>query len=446
MDKLSLSATSPLKAKDFVFGVATSSFQIEGSVGTRDKNIWDTFCDKQGAIADASNGEPGCQHIEMWQQDVELISSLNVDAYRLSISWPRVIKENGEINLQGIGFYRELLSALKGNGIKTYVTLYHWDLPDYLEQKGGWLNRETVTAFKHYTEVVVTELEGLVDSYATLNEPWCSAYLGYEAGIHAPGKTGRLNGIIAAHHLLLAHGEAMKVLNEQSPHTENGLVLNFTPTFAATDSEKDEAAAHFAHQYFNAWYVEPVLKGSYPPHLLQSFVSQFDLSGVIQPGDLATISQPVDFIGVNYYTKSLFSDCAENGFKSEAPLSSNLTDMGWEIYPQGLTDILLWLKNNYDVPPIYITENGAAMPDQLGDGEVNDTDRVAYFQSHLNALENAIEQGVDVKGYFAWSLMDNFEWAEGYKKRFGIVWVDFDTQKRIIKSSGKAYQQMLASR
>jgi beta-glucosidase len=445
MTKLTLSQGSPMREHNFVFGVATSSFQIEGATHSRARNIWDTFCEKPGAIKDGSNGEPGCEHVQLWQRDIELIQSLNVDAYRLSISWPRVINDDASVNKDGLAFYVNLLSALKRQGIKTYVTLYHWDLPQHLEDQGGWLNRTTVDAFTHYAEVVINALSGLVDSYATFNEPWCSAYLGHEVGVHAPGKTGRKNGITAAHHLLLAHGQAMKVLEQLSPNTENGIVVNLTPCFAATKSEKDHDAAEIAHDYFNRWYLDPILNGRYPS-LFDKFIRDHNLFDLVKPGDLEIINHAVDFVGVNYYTKSTFCADSEHGFRAREPVEKDLTDMGWEIYPKGLTEILTWLNDTYAMPPIYITENGAAMPDEVVDGEVNDIRRTAYFQSHLNAVEEAMGAGVNIKGYFAWSLMDNFEWAEGYEKRFGIVWVDFKSQTRIIKASGKAYQHMLASR
>ena len=442
MKSLSLPKDSALWSKAFTFGVATSSFQIEGAVNERALSIWDTFCDKPGAIKDQSTGEVACEHIERWADDVELIKSLNVDSYRLSISWPRVINENGMVNQQGLAFYSQLIKALKETGIDVFVTLYHWDLPQYLEDKGGWLNRDTAYEFEKYTQVVVETLKEDVTAFTTLNEPWCSAYLGYEAGIHAPGKTGRDNGLVAAHHLLLAHGLAMRVLNTQSPNTENGIVLNFSPCYPFNDTSEDKKASVLADQYFNHWYLKPVIDGAYPA----IFESELEATGVVQPGDMAIIQQPMDYLGVNYYTRSYFSHDHQSGFVSCPAKDDELTAMGWEIFPQGLTDILIDLNNQYSLPPIYITENGAAMDDEIIDGKVEDTKRVAYFQSHLKAVDTAINQGVDIKGYFAWSLMDNFEWAEGYEKRFGIVYVDFETQKRTIKQSGLAYSQLLAER
>ena len=285
MGNLTLDNNSPLKQSSFIFGVATSSFQIEGDVQSRAENIWDRFCSKPNTIKDGSNGEPGCQHIKLWQQDVELIESLNVDAYRLSISWPRVIDSNRTINKTGLAFYQNLVKALFNKGIKVFVTLYHWDLPQYLEENGGWLNRETAFEFENFTKVMIEALDGYVYSYSTLNEPWCSAYLGYEAGIHAPGKTGRDNGIKAAHHLLLAHGLSMQVLQHKSPSTENGIVVNLSPCYPKTDSIADQQAAKMASDYFNDWYLQPLLSGQYPDLIKQLTKSQNDfiLEGDLQP-------------------------------------------------------------------------------------------------------------------------------------------------------------------
>lgn len=442
MTSLTLPKGSALLNKDFMFGVATSSFQIEGARDQRDACIWDTFCATEGKIKDRSNGDVACEHVELWQQDVELIKSLNVDCYRLSISWPRVINEQGKVNQAGLDFYVNLITALKQADIRVFVTLYHWDLPQYLEEKGGWLNRDTAFAFQAYTEVIVKALKGLVSAYSTLNEPWCSAYLGYELGIHAPGLTGREKGMTAAHHLLLAHGLAMQTLNELSPETENGLVLNFSPCYPKTDSDTDKEAAELANQYFNHWYLKPVMDGQYPA----IFTDQLASTGAVKNGDMDIIQQPMDYLGVNYYTRSIFAADHEQGFVGCPADAPELTAMGWEIFPQGLTQILTDLNNTYSLPPIYITENGAAMDDNLIDGMVEDENRVAYFQSHLLAVHDAIEKGVDVQGYFAWSLMDNFEWAEGYVKRFGIVHVDFETQKRTIKRSGLAFAALISER
>ena len=438
---ISLPPSSALLKPQFTFGVATASFQIEGARSARLTSIWDTFCDQPGAITDNSNGDTACNHVELWQQDIAMIADLAVDAYRLSISWPRVLHQDGSINQQGIGFYRDLLTALKARNIKTYVTLYHWDLPQHLEDNGGWLNRDTAYAFAHYTDLVTKQLTGLVDSYATLNEPFCSAYLGYEVGVHAPGIKSQQAGRQAAHHLLLAHGLAMQVLRANCPNIEAGIVLNFSPAYPLT--ENDTQAALLADQYHNQWYIKAVLEGQYPA-LLNS------LSSEVQPhiaaDDMAIISQKIDFIGVNYYTRIHYQNTDDNWFAEAQINNIAVTDMGWEVYPQGLTELLVSLNELYQLPKVYVTENGAAMADTLRDGQVLDTERVSYYHTHLNAVHDAVEQGVDIQGYFAWSLMDNFEWAYGYEKRFGLVYVDYENQQRILKESAIQYRALLTQR
>ena len=441
--KISLPATSSLQNADFTFGVATAAFQIEGAAESRLECIWDIFCAKPGKIKDASNGLVACKHYELWQQDLDLIESLGVDAYRFSISWPRVIKRDGSLNPIGVDFYIKILDSLKERGIKAYVTLYHWDLPQHMEEQGGWLNRQTAYLFRDYVDLITKAFGSRVYSYATLNEPFCSAYLGYEVGIHAPGLVGIANGKRAAHHLLLAHGLAMQVLDINSPNTLNGIVLNVSPCFAATDSAKDQAAARLVDQRTNQWFAQPLLEGRYPDLFDELNASD---RPPIEAGDMAIIAHKLDFLGINYYTREMVAYDDQLGAQKVYPDGLPLTDMGWEIYPQGLTEILVSLDQQFDLPPIYITENGAALPDGYAEGEANDVRRVAYFQSHLEAVHRAIEQGVNVQGYFAWSLMDNFEWAEGYVKRFGIVHVDYATQKRTIKASGLAYRDFIGQR
>jgi len=441
-DKISLPADSVMLSTDFVYGVATASFQIEGGATNRLPCIWDTFCDTEGKVADGSDGLIACDHYNLWQQDVELIDSLGVDAYRLSISWPRVIKESGELNQEGVNYYLAILDELKARNIKAFVTLYHWDLPQYLEDQGGWLNRETAYKFQNYADLISKAFGDRVYAYATLNEPFCSAFLGYEAGIHAPGIVGKEFGKKAAHHLLLAHGLAMQVLAKNSPDSQNGIVLNFTPCYAETDSDADKIAASFADDYFNQWYIKPLFDADYPKILAQ--LPKENHPEVLE-GDMEIISHAVDFLGVNFYTRAIYrTDSDEHFLQIEPP--EPLTDIGWEIYPKAFTELLVSLNEKYTLPPIYITENGAAMADKIIDDVVNDQDRVDYYQSHLNAVHDAIEQGVQVNGYFAWSLMDNFEWAEGYLKRFGIVYVDYDTQVRTIKASGLAYKALITNR
>ena len=442
MTKLSLPPHSPLLSKNFVYGVATASFQIEGGSQDRLPCIWDTFCDTPNKIVDSSDGHTACDHYNLWRDDIDLIESLGVDAYRLSISWPRVMTQDAKLNPVGVKFYTDILDELKRRNIKAFVTLYHWDLPQHLEDEGGWLNRQTAYAFEHYVNLITKAFGDRVHSYATLNEPFCSAFLGYEIGIHAPGKVGKEYGRKAAHHLLLAHGLAMSVLKQNSPNTLNGIVLNFTPCYSLTQSDEDLKATAFTDDYLNQWYIKPIIDAQYP-----DIINQLPLNHQpeIFEGDMELISQSIDYLGINFYTRQVYKAHPADIYEPIAP-TGPLTDMGWEIYPQSFTDLLVSLNKTYTLPPIYITENGAAMPDTYNNGEVNDLDRLSYYNTHLNAVHNAIEQGVVIHGYFAWSLMDNFEWAEGYLKRFGIVYVDYKTQQRTIKNSGLAYKELISKR
>jgi beta-glucosidase len=438
-----LPTDSKMHSTSFIYGVATASFQIEGGVDSRLPCIWDTFCATEDNIRDASTGEHACEHMKLWREDVDLIESLGVDAYRLSISWPRVLHQDGSLNPLGVSFYIDLLDELNRRGIKTFVTLYHWDLPQHIEDNGGWLNRDTAYLFADYADKITQAFGDRVYSYATFNEPFCSSYLGYEIGVHAPGLAKKSYGRQSAHHLLLAHGLAMKVLQKNSPNSQNGIVLNFTPCYPHSSNTVDINAAKKADQYFNQWYIKPLFDRCYPD-IINDFAA--DDVPVIEADDFDIIAHPIDFLGINFYTRGVYQADAVNGFSQVDMVGKPKTDMGWEIYPQAFTDLLTSLHALYPLPPIYITENGAAMDDKLLDGKVDDSDRVEYYNSHLNAVNNAIEQGVNVVGYFAWSLMDNFEWAEGYLKRFGMVYVDYETQQRTLKTSAYAYRNFIEAR
>ena len=442
MSTITLPVHSKMLSDTFLYGVATASFQIEGGINDRLPCIWDTFCDTPGKIIDHSNGAIACDHFNLWKEDIDLIASLGVDAYRLSISWPRVMTESGELNQEGVNFYLDILNELQRRNIKAFVTLYHWDLPQHIEDNGGWLNRNTAYLFANYADKISQAFKGKVHSYATLNEPFCSAFLGYEIGIHAPGIVGKEYGKKAAHHLLLAHGLAMQALTKNSPTTLNGIVLNFTPCYPATSTEADKGASDYADDYFNQWYIKPLFDAEYPAIIKQMPEQQ---QPFIHAGDMAIIAHKLDFLGVNFYTRAIYrADNDEHFVQMPPPVPT--TDIGWEIYPKAFSELLISLHKKYDLPPVYITENGAAMDDKLVDGIVNDTDRIEYYHHHFNQVHHAIEQGVDIRGYFAWSLMDNFEWAEGYLKRFGIVYIDYKTQKRVIKNSGNAYKSLINSR
>jgi len=442
MRKLSLPIHSKMLTPSFTFGVATASFQIEGGIDSRLPCIWDTFCATPNKVADSSDGSIACNHFNLWKDDIDLVESLGVDAYRLSISWPRVTHKNGELNKDGVQYYLNILERLEQKNIKAFVTLYHWDLPQHIEDNGGWLNRETATLFADYADKISKAIGHKVHSFATLNEPFCSAYLGYEIGIHAPGIVGKEYGKKAAHHLLLGHGLALQKLNKNCPDALNGIVLNFTPCYSASHKPEDIEATKFADDYFNQWYAKPIFDGAYPEIIQQ--LSE-ENRPEIYPGDMEIISQPIDFFGINFYTRAIYKADEKEHFIQLAP-PAPLTDIGWEIYPQALNELLTTLSEIYDLPPIYITENGAAMNDKLENGEVNDIDRINYYQQHLSIVDQAIKNGIVIDGYFAWSLMDNFEWAEGYLKRFGIVHVDYETQERTIKASGLAYKELISNR
>lgn len=437
-------ADSPIRQPSFLYGVATAAFQIEGDIHTdgRVDSIWDSFCREPGRVLNGDNGEPACQHYRLWEQDLDLLKELGVDAYRLSIAWPRIMPARGTVNELGLAFYERLIDGLIARGIDPVVTLYHWDLPQYWEEKGGWLNRETAYAFAEYAEVVVGRLGNKVTHWATFNEPFCSSFLSYQIGVHAPGYKEPAWAYTAAHHLLLAHGLALPVMRRLAPESAHGIVLNFTPAYPETDSAADQAAAERTDIIDTHWFICPLLTGEY---YTGYFAQHPEYKPVIFPGDMALISQPVDYIGVNFYTRHVVRD--NNGAPEFVPQTgAEHTHIGWEVYPQALTDLLVNLHITYpNLPPMYITENGMAGDDHLtADGQVNDEQRVRYYERHLTAVGAAMAQGVDMRGYFAWSLMDNFEWAFGYSQRFGLVYVNYETQERTVKRSGELYKAWIA--
>ncbi len=435
-----------LNRHTFLFGAATSAYQIEGRPEGREPCIWDAFCTQPGAIRDGSNGKDACQALAHWQEDFALIKQLGLDAYRFSISWPRVIDANGQLKADGLACYQQMLDDLQQAGIASDVTLYHWDLPLAMEQQGGWLNRDTAYRFADYAEKVSQALAGKVTRWCTLNEPWCSAHLGYETGVHAPGKKGRFQGQRAAHHLLLAHGLAAQAIRAADPGSQVGIVLNVTPCYAISEQRADMQASDNADMLHNHWYLSPLLEGKYPDgELAEQILTHVPM----QKGDMTTIAQPLDFLGLNYYhpTRVAAAHQADREYQP-MPVAADchINAMGWECDAKGLKDILLQLHQRYVLPPVMITENGYADELKAEQGRVRDKRRSWYLQQHLQALAEAISSGVDVRGYFAWSLLDNFEWTEGFSKRFGLIYVDYATQQRIIKDSGLAYQQMLARR
>ena len=423
---------------DFIWGSATSSFQIEGATDEdgRGESIWDRFCEKPGAISDKTNGKVACDHYHRYKDDVALMSELKLSAYRFSIAWPRIFPNGGgAVNSKGLDFYDRLVDELLSANITPFATLYHWDLPQALEAKNGWVNRDTAHYFVDYTHAVVEKLGDRVASWATLNEPFVSASLGYRTGDHAPGRTSLNDSFAAAHHLLLAHGMAMPVIREHAPNSQAGIVLNFTPSFPYSDSEEDIKANEATDAFENRWYVEPIAGKGYPQRGVELLGWE---QKEIQAGDLETIATPIDFLGVNYYTRQ-----TRRAGSTPAPQTLPVTDMGWEIYPQGINELLTTLHQRHQFKQYFITENGAAMPDTADASDnVDDQDRIDYLHDHLQQVHLAMSDGVPVKGYFAWSLFDNFEWAFGYSKRFGIVRVNYDTLERTPKASARWFSQV----
>ncbi|QAY63422.1 glycosyl hydrolase family protein [Xylanimonas allomyrinae] len=479
-----LPATSPTGdvafPPGFLWGTATAAFQIEGATreGGRTDSIWDTFARIPGAVTGGDDGTVACDHYHRYRDDVALMRSLNLGAYRFSTSWARVRPDGGAPNPQGLAFYDRLVDELLDVGILPWVTLYHWDLPQAVEDAGGWPVRDTAYRFADYAMTVHDALHDRVRVWTTLNEPWCSSFLSYTGGEHAPGRTSRHDGVAAAHHLLLGHGLAAAAIQEVDPAAVVGLTVNLTVADPADPSNPDDVAAAAKHDgLFNRMFLDPVLRGDYPADV-RDWVAPYGLDDLIHDGDLAIISTPLDALGVNYYNGSCIAATPPavvdeavtdrpDGVRDDddAPVRATLpptpspegvhhharglprTAMGWEVQPEGLTRLLTRVHRDYTGPrgmALYVTENGAAYDDVPdADGFVDDAaDRLAYLDAHLRAVKDAIDAGADVRGYFAWSLLDNFEWAHGYSKRFGIVRTDYETQRRTIKASGRWYAEV----
>ncbi len=433
--------------KNFVWGAATASYQIEGAWNEDGKgeSIWDRFSHTPGKVQDGDTGNVACDHYHRWPEDVALMKELGLRAYRFSISWPRILPAGrGEVNQAGVDFYSKLVDALLEAGIEPYVTLYHWDLPQVLQDEGGWPERMIVDAFVEYSDVVSRALGDRVQHWITLNEPWVSAFVGYQDGRHSPGHTELNEALVAAHTLLIAHGETVPVIRGNCSDAVVGITLNLTPQEPASPSIADRKEATWVDGYINRWFLDPLVGRGYPQDMVNSFGNPMEF---IQPGDLETIATPLDFLGVNYYTRNIArSNAIPEGDNHARTLfrGEEITEMDWEVYPEGLYNTLGRLHFEYAFPTIHITENGAAFPDEITPKhQVDDPERLSYIKRHLAMVNEAIQIGVPVKGYFVWSLFDNFEWAFGYSKRFGIVYVDFKTQKRIPKSSAKWYRQVI---
>ncbi|WP_337267283.1 GH1 family beta-glucosidase [Oryzifoliimicrobium ureilyticus] len=448
IDPQSLAARFP---RNFTFGVATAAFQIEGAARAdgRKASIWDAFCNMPGRVHNRDNGDVACDHYNRLDEDLDLIKELGVEAYRFSIAWPRIVPDGtGPINEAGLDFYDRLVDGCKARGIKTFATLYHWDLPLALMGDGGWTSRSTAIAFQRYARTVMARLGDRLDSVATLNEPWCIIWLSHLYGIHAPGEKNMEAALHALHHLNLAHGLAVEAIRSEAPHVPVGLVLNAASVIPETQSSADKAAAERAHEFHNGAFFDPVFKGEYPEHFLAALGPRMP---VIEDGDLAIINAKLDWWGLNYYTPMRVADDAEKPgdfpwTKAAPPVSEVKTDIGWEVFPGGLSHVIEDLYRRYELPPCYITENGACYNMEVVDGAVDDTPRLAYYADHLSVVADLIGKNYPIKGYFAWSLMDNFEWAEGYRMRFGLVHVDYATQKRTVKKSGLWYAELASAR
>ncbi|WMW80635.1 GH1 family beta-glucosidase [Undibacterium cyanobacteriorum] len=432
---------------DFLWGCSTSSFQIEGAADTdgRVPSIWDSFAATAGKIRDGSDARVACDHYYRWQEDLDIAQSLGLNAYRFSISWPRVISDiNGTVNEVGLQFYSDLVDGMLARGLQPWATLYHWDLPQYLQDQGGWENRATVQAYLHFADVISRRLGDRIKHWITHNEPWCTAMHGNWDGMHAPGKRDFKAALQVCHHVLLSHGLTVPLLRRNVADAKVGIALSLHPLRPASDKPEDIAATRRHDGLRNRWFLDPLHGRGYPQDI-------WDLVGAAAPqmhdGDLQAIAVPLDFLGVNYYFPEVIQDAPHN-----PPLATSLTHdptlertaFGWEVAPHGLVTLLKRLKQDYPVPPMYVTENGASYEDRLeDDGSVVDTQRRDYFIRHLAALQEARQAGVDVRGYFAWSLIDNFEWAEGYLRRFGLVYIDFETQQRTLKISALWYRDFL---
>ncbi|GAB2849240.1 glycoside hydrolase family 1 protein [Microbacterium insulae] len=467
---------------NFLFGAATAAFQIEGAAhedGRRD-SIWDAFCRVPGAVINADNGDVACDHYHRYADDVALMKSMGLQTYRFSTSWSRVRPDGGALNPKGVDFYKRLVDELLGADILPWLTLYHWDLPQALQDKGGWADRDTADRFTEYALDMHDALGDRVNVWTTLNEPWCSSFLSYTAGLHAPGHYSVTEGVLAAHHLLLGHGQAVRELRARDASLNLGITLNLTVADPVDENDPaDLDAARRIDGQFNRWFLDPIFRGQYPADVVED-IRVVDAEAIaaleraIQPGDLEAISTPLDTLGVNYYHGELVGGHAPavpptggdapTDRPGQSPFPSHegiywherglpRTPMHWEVQPEGLTRLLVRVADEYAKPAgttLFVTENGAAYDDErvveAGRVRVHDADRTEFVRSHLGAILDAVDAGVDVRGYFYWSLLDNFEWAWGYEKRFGIVRVDYDTQLRTVKDSGLEYSRIIAAR
>ena len=438
---------SPTFPRDFVWGAATASYQIEGAANEdgRGESVWDRFAATPGKVRNGESGAIACDFYHRYSDDILLMRELGIDAFRFSIAWPRVLPQGrGKVNKKGLDFYDRLVDELLDSGITPFCTLFHWDTPQVLDEEGGWPSRGIIEPFCEYVEAVSERLGDRVQHWITHNEPWVVAWVGHGWGHHAPGRTSDKEALAAAHHLLLSHGRAVEILRRNSPTAEVGITLNLDYVYAASNDPADGEAVRWVDGLHNRWFLDPIFRGQYPDDMLEAWADDLP---EIHDGDLATISAPIDFLGVNNYTSPLVA-ADLNGGRSQIVrrLDVDRTDMGWEVVPDGLHDLLVRLDREYGPQAIYVTENGAAFADVRGhDGSVEDPERRAFLEAYIDAAGRAIAAGVPLRGYFTWSLLDNFEWAWGYWKRFGLVYVDYPTLERVPKGSFYWYRDFIAS-
>ncbi len=432
---------------DFRWGTATAAYQIEGAVHEdgRGPSIWDTFSHTPDKTWHGDTGDMACDHYHRYQEDVELMRQLGFDHYRFSVAWPRIFPTgSGALNMDGVAFYDRLLDTLIDAGIRPVLTLYHWDLPQALEDHGGWRNRDTAYYFRDYAALMFDQFGDRVDTWITHNEPWCTAVLGHLLGQHAPGIQDSTQAGMVAHHLLLSHGLAVAAYRSHAAQGQIGITLNLSAVYPASNRPEDLAARDRMDTMLNRSFLDPLFLGQYPSGLNELLGSGDD---AIQGDDLAEIAAPLDFLGINYYTYQVIADDPEHaellGTRDVTP-RDEVTDMGWPVGPHGLTDLLRRIHQQYTRIPLMVTENGAAYPDRVVDGQVRDLARISYLERHIRALADALNSGVDVRGYYLWSLLDNFEWGFGYSKRFGLVYVDYEAnRRRLPKDSALWYSDFI---
>ena len=432
---------------DFRWGCSTSSYQIEGAAleDGRGESIWDRFCTRPGAIRDGSSGEVACDHYHRWPQDLDLARSLGVNAYRFSIAWPRVLPQGrGRVEMRGLDFYSRLVDGMLERGLEPWATLYHWDLPQALQNEGGWASRDTMHAFADYAELMARHLGDRVKHWITHNEPWVTAYLGHAYGVHAPGVSDMKTAVQVCHHLLVSHGLLVPRIRAHSPGAQIGITLSLHPQIPASGSAADAAAAQRHDGLRNRWFLDPLHGRGYPADALALLG---ELAPKVLAGDMATIAAKTDFLGINYYFPEVVAAAPGDGLASFQLVDRpgvERTAFGWEVSPQGLVDLFERVHREWAPGPLHITENGSTYDDVVGaDGRIADSQRLSYLARHLDAARQLVQRGVPLKGYFAWSLLDNFEWAEGYERRFGLTYVDYLTQQRTLKASGHWYARFL---